>query len=125
MALRDEVNESYVRQPRSTHIQAQVKGHATVSAERSGSPREYMRPAAKKPFYQKPLRGYLKSVDLAGLEQTKELLYGQIDIDGFEADIYAGIKNNTRIPALNNMNPGKHAIDKLMRKCRNYLDDIA
>ena len=75
--------------------------------------------------YQKPLRGYLKSIDYSDLEKTKDLLYGEFDVDRFEKQVRASIAMPRKVDKLMQMQPSAQAVDQLMHNCHTYFDEIA
>ena len=69
------------------------------------------------------MRGYLDKKDYKTLQEAKEFLYGEYDLDRLEREVRIGVKRPAP-PYVGQFNPGKKVIDTLFSKCREYQSEI-
>ena len=52
------------------------------------------------------------------------MLYGPFDMDRFENQVRTSLKMPTKVPILNQMRPTDKEVNSMMKKCRNFFDEV-
>ena len=66
----------------------------------------------------------MKSTDLSNLQETKDFLYGDMDIEKINTEVRLSINNHAHVVFKNRYQPSHKLFDKTMVNQRHYKADL-